>query len=126
LRREEELLELVRLLGPESLADEEKLILDVGRMIREGFLQQSAFDQIDSYCSTRKQYLMLRLFVTFHKLAEEALSRGVPLAKIRQLPIIAKLMRVKAEVPNEEADRLLKLEEEIRSVMSALKPEIVA
>jgi hypothetical protein len=50
----------------------------------------------------------------------------VPLAKIRQLPIIAKLMRVKAEVPNEEADRLLKLEEEIRSVMSALKPEIVA
>lgn len=126
LRREEELLELVRLLGPESLADEEKLILDVGRMIREGFLQQSAFDQIDSYCSTRKQYLMLRLFVTFHKLAEEALSRGVPLVKIRQLPIIAKLMRVKAEVPNEEADRLLKLEEEIRSVMSALKPEIVA
>jgi Archaeal/vacuolar-type H+-ATPase subunit A len=126
LRREEELLELVRLLGPESLADEEKLILDVGRMIREGFLQQSAFDQIDSYCSTRKQYLMLRLFVTFHKLAEEALSRGVPLAKIRQLPIIAKLMRVKAEVPNEEADRLLKLEEEVRSVMSALKPEIVA
>jgi V/A-type H+-transporting ATPase subunit A len=126
LRREEELLELVRLLGPESLADEEKLILDVGRMIREGFLQQSAFDQIDSYCSTGKQYLMLRLFVTFHKLAEEALSRGVPLAKIRQLPIIAKLMRAKAEVPNEEADRLLKLEEEVRSVMSALKPEIVA
>jgi V/A-type H+-transporting ATPase subunit A len=95
-------------------------------MIREGFLQQSAFDQIDSYCSTGKQYLMLRLFVTFHKLAEEALSRGVPLAKIRQLPIIAKLMRAKAEVPNEEADRLLKLEEEVRSVMSALKPEIVA
>jgi V/A-type H+-transporting ATPase subunit A len=126
LRREEELLELVRLLGPESLADEEKLILDVGRMIREGFLQQSAFDQIDSYCSTGKQYLMLRLFVTFHKLAEEALSRGVPLVKIRQLPIIAKLMRAKAEVPNEEADRLLKLEEEVRSVMSALKPEIVA
>jgi V/A-type H+-transporting ATPase subunit A len=126
LRREEELLELVRLLGPESLADEEKLILDVGRMIREGFLQQSAYDQIDSYCSTRKQYLMLRLFVTFHKLAEEALSRGVPLARIRQLPIIAKLMRAKAEVPNENADQLLKLEEEIRSVMSALKPEIVA
>jgi len=126
LRREEELLELVRLLGPESLADEEKLILDVGRMIREGFLQQSAFDQIDSYCSTRKQYLMLRLFVTFHKLAEEALSRGVPLSRIRQLPIIAKLMRAKAEVSNEDADRLLKLEEEIRSVMSALKPEIVA
>ena len=126
LRREEELLELVRLLGPESLADEEKLILDVGRMIREGFLQQSAFDQIDSYCSTRKQYLMLRLFVTFHKLAEEALSRGVPLARIRQLPIIAKLMRVKAEVPNEDAEQLLGLEEEVKSVMSSLKPEIVA
>ncbi|MEM1953863.1 MAG: V-type ATP synthase subunit A [Nitrososphaerota archaeon] len=126
LRREEELLELVRLLGPESLADEEKLILDVGRMIREGFLQQSAFDQIDSYCSTKKQYLMLRLFVTFHRLAEEALNRGVPLAKIRQLPVIAKLMKAKAEVPNEDADRLLQLEEEVRSAISALKPEIVA
>ncbi|MCS7094414.1 MAG: V-type ATP synthase subunit A [Thaumarchaeota archaeon] len=125
LRREEELLELVRLLGPESLADEEKLILDVGRMIREGFLQQSAFDEVDSYCSPKKEYALMRLFVTFHRYAEDVLRKGVPLIKIRQLPIISKIVRSKAEYRNEELDKIAALEEEVKATISALKPEIL-
>ncbi|MGC8970551.1 MAG: V-type ATP synthase subunit A, partial [Conexivisphaera sp.] len=66
LRREDELLEIVRLLGPESLADEEKLILDAARMIREGYLQQSAYDEVDSYCSPERQYELMRMFVEFY------------------------------------------------------------
>ncbi|MEN3047241.1 MAG: V-type ATP synthase subunit A [Candidatus Caldarchaeales archaeon] len=126
LRREEELLELVRLLGPESLADEEKLILDVGRMIREGFLQQSAFDEVDSYCSPRKQYALMRLFVTFHRHAEEVLRKGVPLIKIRQLPIITRIVRAKAEFRNEEVEKVEALEQEAKAAISALRPEILA
>ncbi|MEM4298282.1 MAG: V-type ATP synthase subunit A [Nitrososphaerota archaeon] len=109
LQREADLLELVRLLGPEALPDEEKLVLDVARMIREGFLQQSAYDEVDAYCSPQKQLKLLKLFVLFHRLAREALSRGVPLKNIRSLPIIPKIIRAKYEIRNdalEEIDEL--------------------
>ena len=110
LQREADLLELVRLLGPEALPDEEKLIIDVARMIREGFLQQSAYDEVDAYCPPPKQYKLLRLFVMFHKLAEEALRKGVALKDIRSLPIISKLIRAKYEVPNNRLELLDELE----------------
>ncbi|MEM2985851.1 MAG: V-type ATP synthase subunit A, partial [Candidatus Caldarchaeum sp.] len=110
LQREADLLELVRLLGPEALPDEEKLIIDVARMIREGFLQQSAYDEVDAYCPPLKQYKLLRLFVMFHKLAEEALRKGVALKDIRSLPIISKLIRAKYEVPNDRLELLDELE----------------
>ncbi len=110
LQREADLLELVRLLGPEALPDEEKLIIDVARMIREGFLQQSAYDEVDAYCPPPKQYKLLRLFVMFHKLAEEALRKGVALKDIRSLPIISKLIRAKYEVPNDRLELLDELE----------------
>lgn len=110
LQREAELLELVRLLGPEALPDEEKLIIDVARMIREGFLQQNAYDEIDAYCPPNKQYKLLKLFVKFYNLAEEALGKGVPLREIRALPVISKLIRAKYEVPNNRLDMLDSLE----------------
>ncbi len=106
LRREDELLEIVRLLGPESLADEEKLILDAARMIREGYLQQSAYDEVDSYCSPEKQFELMRLFVEFYKLAEAALMRGVSIERIRAMKIISQLLRAKYEVKNTEIEKL--------------------
>ncbi|MEM4411165.1 MAG: V-type ATP synthase subunit A, partial [Candidatus Caldarchaeum sp.] len=110
LQREADLLELVRLLGPEALPDEEKLILDVARMIREGFLQQSAYDEVDSYCPPLKQYKLLRLFVKFHRLAEEALRRGIPLKELRAMLIIPKLIRAKYEVPNDRLELIDQLD----------------
>ncbi len=104
LQREADLLEIVRLLGPEALPDEEKLIIDVARMIREGFLQQSAYDEVDSYCPPSKQVKLLSLFVKFHRFAEEALRRGVSLKEIRAMEIIPKLIRAKYEVPNNRLD----------------------
>ncbi|MEM4352711.1 MAG: V-type ATP synthase subunit A, partial [Candidatus Caldarchaeum sp.] len=130
LQREADLLELVRLLGPEALPDDEKLILDVARMIREGFLQQSAYDEVDSYCPPPKQVKLLNLFVKFHKLAEEALRRGVPLREIRAMPIIPKLIRAKYEVPNDRLDLIVELErameESFNKLMAAEKAEVRA
>ncbi|MEM0443133.1 MAG: V-type ATP synthase subunit A [Candidatus Caldarchaeum sp.] len=130
LQREADLLELVRLLGPEALPDEEKLILDVARMIREGFLQQSAYDEVDSYCPPPKQVKLINLFVKFHRLAEEALRRGVPLREIRALTIIPKLIRAKYEVPNNRLDLITELEkameESFNKLMAAEKAEVRA
>lgn len=123
LQREDELLEIVRLLGPEALPDEEKLILDVARMIREGFLQQSAYDEVDAYCDVKKQVKLLRIFAEFHKMALEALRRNVPLKKIRSIPIIPRLVRAKSEIRNEEVEKLDKLLEEMRSMFDTIISE---
>ncbi|MCL7396811.1 MAG: V-type ATP synthase subunit A [Thaumarchaeota archaeon] len=128
LRREDELLEIVRLLGPEALPDDEKLILDAARMIREGFLQQSAYDEVDSVCKPGKQVKMLRLYVKFYKLASHALERGVQLRDIRAMKIIAELIRSKSTIPNDRLDLFDKLEEkmeeEFRQLMVSVSPGV--
>jgi V/A-type H+-transporting ATPase subunit A len=124
LRREEELLEIVRLLGPEALAPEENLVLDAARMIREGFLQQSAYDPVDSFCSPQKQFRMLRLFVMFYELALDAVNRGVSLADVRSLPVISELLRAKYTIPNDKLDEFDKLEQRIKSELEGLRAPI--
>lgn len=106
LQREDELKEIVRLLGPEALPDEQKLILDVARMIKEGFLQQSAYDEVDSYCRPEKQMKLLRIFVEFYRESQNALKNGVSLNTIRAMPIIPKLIRAKSTVLNEKLEDL--------------------
>jgi V/A-type H+-transporting ATPase subunit A len=125
LLREDALREIVRLLGPESLPDTEKLILDVARMIKDGFLQQNAFDEIDAYCSPLKQVKMLDLFVTFYKHASLALNNGVALSRIRAMPIIASLMRARFEISEKELEKLDDLKREIERSFKVLLGEVV-
>jgi V/A-type H+-transporting ATPase subunit A len=108
LQREDTLKEIVRLLGPEALPDEEKLVLEVARMIKIGILQQSAYDKIDTYCGPKKQLKLLKLMVDFHKEANKALKEGVSLADVRAMPIITRMLKAKFEVPD---DQLVKLDE---------------
>ncbi len=123
LQREADLLEIVRLLGPEAIPDEEKLVLDVARMIREGFLQQSAYDEVDAYCPPKKQVMLLNLFVKFHRLAEEALRRGVALKEIRSIAIIPRLIRAKYEIPNDRLELIEQLERSMEEAFAGLKAE---
>ena len=106
LQREDALKEIVRLLGPEALPDEEKLILDVARMIQIGFLQQNAYDDTDAYCSPEKQFKMMKMFVQFHQEAVKALRAGVPLAKVRGMQVTAKMLRSKFAIKNDELAKL--------------------
>jgi len=109
LQREDTLKEIVRLLGPEALPDEEKLILEVARMIKIGILQQNSFDEVDTYCSPEKQYNLLKLQVQFYKGANQALKDGASLADIRAMPIISKLLKARMEIKDEEMDKLKQL-----------------
>jgi V/A-type H+-transporting ATPase subunit A len=75
LQRESELKEIVRLIGYETLSEQDKLVLEIARMLREDFLYQSAFDPVDTYCSAKKQYLMLKAIMTlYHKAKEKILA----------------------------------------------------
>ena len=106
LQREDTLKEIVRLLGPEALPDEEKLVLEVARMLKIGILQQNSFDKVDTYCSPAKQLKLVRLMVKFYKEAQKALKEGKSLADIRALPIITTLLKAKFEVTDEEISKL--------------------
>jgi V/A-type H+/Na+-transporting ATPase subunit A len=120
LQREDALKEIVRLLGPEALPDEEKLILDVARMIQIGFLQQNAYDDTDAYCSPQKQFTMMKMFVQYHQEALKALRNGTPLAKIRGMQVIAPMLRAKFAIKSEELDKLESLSKQMFDEFSSI------
>lgn len=102
LQKETELQEIVQLVGPDALPESEKIILEVARMLREDFLQQFAFDDIDAYCPPKKAYWILRVIMAFYDAATAALNRGVSLRQILELPIKDKIATWKT-TPHEEA-----------------------
>lgn len=120
LQREDTLKEIVRLLGPEALPDEEKLVLEVARMIKIGILQQNSFDKVDTYCSPQKQLKQVRLMVQFYKNAQMALKEGISLVDIRAMPIITSLLKAKFEITDEEVSKLDNLEKEMAEQFSKL------
>jgi V/A-type H+-transporting ATPase subunit A len=95
LQKEVELQEIVQLVGPDALPESEKAILEVTRMIREDFLQQSAYHEIDSFCPLEKQYWMLKVILNFYNRTSEAMNRGVALNKILKLPFKQEIGRMK-------------------------------
>lgn len=104
LQKESELQEVVQLVGYDALPEREKSVLDVARMIREDFLQQSAFDEIDSYCSIRKQYLMLKAIMEMGKSQDMAIEKGLTMTQLQTLPVREKISRMK-EVKEEDIDK---------------------
>jgi len=102
LQRETELQEIVQLVGPDALPESEKVILEVARMLREDFLQQFAFDDIDAYCPPKKAYVMLKVILAFYDSAVAALNRGVSLRQLLETPIRDRIAGMKT-TPHEEA-----------------------
>ncbi len=113
LQREDTLKEIVRLLGPEALPDEEKLVLEVARMVKIGILQQNSFDKVDTYCSPEKQVKLVKLMVKFYKEAQKALKGGTSLADIRAMPVIPALLKAKFEIPEDQLNKLDELDKQI-------------
>jgi V/A-type H+-transporting ATPase subunit A len=102
LQKETELQEIVQLVGPDALPESEKVILEVARMLREDFLQQFAFDEVDAYCPPKKGYWILRTIMAFYDAAVGALNRGVSLRQVLELPIRDNIAGLKT-TPHEEA-----------------------
>jgi V/A-type H+-transporting ATPase subunit A len=130
LQREDTLKEIVRLLGREALPDEEKLVLEVARMVKIGILQQNSFDKVDTYCSPLKQVKLVKLMVKFYKEAQKALKAGAPLADIRAMPIIPSLLKAKFEIPEEQLNKLedldKQIDEQFRKVVGGEEVKVVA
>ncbi len=95
LQKEAELQEIVQLVGVDALPEREKATLDVARMIREDYLQQSAYDPVDTYTSVQKQLRMLRAILSFGEREQEAIEKGLTVQQLQRLPVRTKLSRMK-------------------------------
>ncbi len=104
LQKEAELQEIVQLVGPDALPEKERAVLVVTRMLREDYLQQSAYHEVDAFASLRKQFLMLNTILHFHARSGSALDAGVQLRKVQELPVINEIARMK-EIPEAEAEK---------------------
>ena len=119
LQQEAELEEIVRLVGPEALPEGDKLLLLVARMIREDFLQQSAYHEVDTYCVPVKAGLMLKTIMKFYELAQEMLSSRAGIDSIRSSPMVYRISRMK-DIPNEV------FEERVKELWSEMEQSLTA
>ena len=97
LQKESELQEVVQMVGSDSLPDEQKITLEVAKMIREIYLQQNAYHPVDCYCPLPRQYMMLSLIKKYSDLAEKALAAGAQVDKIAYLPVRTRFNQAKYE-----------------------------
>ncbi len=115
LLRENELREIVRLIGPENLSEPDKLTLEVARIIREGFLKQNAYDKIDAFASPQKQVKLMKIVVSLYRNAKKLVDSGATVKTIREKSqdLVTELIKARFTIPNEELSRLEELEKRI-------------
>jgi V/A-type H+-transporting ATPase subunit A len=111
LQRESRLQQVVKLVGPDALPDDQRLILETARLLREGFLQQNALDEVDSYASIEKQVRMLQVILHFHDRAKRVINKGCPIVVLHDLPVVNTIVRMKTSVSNEQVDRIDEIRE---------------
>jgi V/A-type H+/Na+-transporting ATPase subunit A len=120
LQRESSLLEIVQLLGTDSLAPAERVVLESGRLLREDFLQQSAFDDVDAYCALGKQYTMLRVIHAAHEAMEVAIGRGIAIEALAAAPALREVARMRSWPEDGAAELADGLIERIRTELEKL------
>ena len=119
LQQEANLQEIVQLVGVEALSDREQLILDASKSIREDYLHQNAFDEVDTYTSLEKQYLMLKNILTFYHEAKKAIEKDVVLKNLQSLGVKEKISKSRMTA-EDKLDDLKKLNNEIISSIQKL------
>jgi V/A-type H+-transporting ATPase subunit A len=123
LSEENRLSQIVKLVGSDALPDEQRLILETARLLREGFLQQNAMDTIDAYSTIQKQVKMLGLLLYFHDRAHQIIKLGAPISVIHSLPVVDTLIRMKTQVPNEKLEMIDDIHKAIDTQMSQLEAD---
>jgi V/A-type H+-transporting ATPase subunit A len=120
LEQEAELLEIVRLVGAEALSPKDRLTLETARSVREDFLHQNAFHNVDTHTSMAKQYELLKNILYFEKAALEAIEAGADTAEIFKLPVRENIARAKY-VPETEMNKIIQIRQTIDEQMKQLK-----
>jgi len=121
LQKEAELEEIVKLVGPDALPEPERAVLESARMMREDYLQQFAFHEVDTYCPIEKQLGMLKLVLEFYRNCVEAAKQGIAVSEIRKLPIKDAIAGMKRLPPEKFEKEYKSLEKQLRGQFEELK-----
>jgi V/A-type H+-transporting ATPase subunit A len=120
LHQESKLQDIVQLVGEDVLSDEQRLILEISRVIKTGFLQQNIFHSEDTFVPLKKQYRMLKLIGYLYESGLKAVKMGIPISRVRDEGLYRRVTKVKYNIPNQQLSGLDRLEEEIGSFYNAL------
>jgi V/A-type H+-transporting ATPase subunit A len=123
LTQADELERIVNLVGPEALSSQQRWSLEGAKLIKEGVLQQSALDPVDSYCPPEKQYVLLDLMLYLYTQGQSLLELEIPVTRLAELPVIGRARRIKTTFANDKIEELKGFREEIRMAFDRLRDE---
>ncbi len=121
LEEEDKLREIVRLVGVDALSKEERMVLETAKSLREDFLHQNAFHEIDTYASMEKQFKMLSAILAFHSIAMEALKKGASMNEVFNLPVRDVIARMRY-LEEKDIGKIDDLEEQIKKEVGGVTP----
>lgn len=123
LQEENQLMEIVKLIGSDVLPDDQKLIIETARVIRVGFLQQNAFHADDTFVPLEKQKLMMKVILHLYKKAKQLVAASIPISGIMESGLFEKLIKIKYDIPNNKLelfdDYIKEIDETLSNIVNA-------
>ncbi len=123
LREENKLMEIVKLIGADILPDDQKLVIDIARIIRIGFLQQNAYHPEDTYVPLKKQFLMMKVIINLYDSAKQLLALNKPIGLLAESGIYEKLIKIKYDVPNDKLEMFKNYDDEIAEIIKKISAD---
>ena len=123
LQEENDLMEIVKLIGSDVLPDSQRLTLEIARVIRVGYLQQNAFHKDDTYVPLKKQYRMMQVILHLYDEAKKLIDLSMPISRLRDTGIFEKIIAIKYDVTNDHIEKLEEYDREVDSVCERLRQE---
>lgn len=120
LLEENSLMEIVKLIGADVLPDDQKLVIEIARVIRVGFLQQNAFHKDDTFVPIEKQYKMMKLILHLYERSKEVVARQIPISRITATGIFDKLVQMKYDIPNDKPEMFDEYKNEIDVLLDGI------
>ncbi|MHC4212304.1 MAG: V-type ATP synthase subunit A, partial [Planctomycetota bacterium] len=121
LHREVRLQQVVKLVGPDALPDTQRFVLEVCKLFKNAFLQQNAYDKIDTFSTIEKQAKMLHIIVTYFKRGYEAIKSGATLVKLRKIKVYQDMIKMKFTISNDEPELLDKIQARLERSMDQME-----
>lgn len=123
LEKENELLEIARVVGQDVLSDDKKLLLEVASSIRIGFLQQNSFNDIDTSVTIEKQFKMMETIILIYDRALKLINKGIPISEIKKTGLLEEYNELKYNVKNDEIEKIDEFDVRIKNRMKKLEDE---
>jgi V/A-type H+-transporting ATPase subunit A len=126
LQQDYKLQRIIKLIGEDALPDSQRLILETARLLKTAFLQQNAFDNVDTYAVPKKQILMLKVIMHFYHRACEIIKTHIPIYRLLELPVLNEIHRMKENIPNDDTEPFNLITEQIDKQMEEIEKECMA